>query len=61
LEKRRVEQVLPRLGRVGTSERGEVVVKGYRRVNMVQKKYTHACKCNNDTCCNYFMNQGRRR
>jgi hypothetical protein len=38
--------------------RGEVVGKEGRRVSMVQKMYTHACKCKNDTYCNYSMTQG---
>jgi hypothetical protein len=46
-------------GRIGTSGRGEVVGKGGRRVNTVQKTCAHACNCNNDTCCNYSMNGGR--
>jgi hypothetical protein len=59
LENRRAEQILPRY-RAGTSGRGEIAEKGSRRVNMVQKLYTHACKCNNDTWCSYCMNRGRR-
>jgi hypothetical protein len=34
---------------VGTSERREVVRKGSRRVNTVQKMCTHECKCKNYT------------
>jgi hypothetical protein len=26
-----------------------------RRMNTVQKICTHACDCNEDTCCNYSM------
>jgi hypothetical protein len=32
-------------GGTDTSERWEVLGKGYRRVNTVQKMCTHACKC----------------
>jgi hypothetical protein len=45
-------------GKVGTHGRGKVVRKGGRKVNIVQKMYTHACNCNNDTTCNYSMNWG---
>jgi hypothetical protein len=41
---------------------GEGIVpagKGYRRVNMVQKMYTHVCKCKADTHWNYSRNWGR--
>jgi hypothetical protein len=31
-----------------------------RKMNTMLKRFTHACKCNKDTCCNYFMNQGSR-
>jgi hypothetical protein len=50
LENRRAEQVLPGEGRVGTSGRVEVVGKGGRRVNTVQKLSTHVCKYKNYTC-----------
>jgi hypothetical protein len=36
LESRRAEQVPPRVGRAGTSERGEILGKGDSRVNTVQ-------------------------
>jgi hypothetical protein len=36
--------------------RGKVAGKGGRSVSMIEKMCTHACKCNNDTCCNYSMN-----
>jgi hypothetical protein len=42
--------VLPRGRGVGTSGRGEVMGKGGRRVNVVQKMCTHVSKCKNDTC-----------
>jgi hypothetical protein len=51
-ENKSVEQVLPR-GReimVPHSGRGEVVGKGDRRVNIVQKLCTHLYKYKNDTC-----------
>jgi hypothetical protein len=38
------------VGRVGTSGRGQVVGKGGRRANSVQKMCTRACKCKNDAC-----------
>jgi hypothetical protein len=53
-----VEQVLPGDG-VGTSEKGYVVRKEGRMVNMVQKLYAHVCKCKNCTCSNYFRKEGR--
>jgi hypothetical protein len=34
----------------GVSGRGEVVGKGGKRVNTMQKMYTHLCKYKNDTC-----------
>jgi hypothetical protein len=37
-------------GGVGTSGMGEVTEKGDKRVNTVQKMYTHVCKYKNDTC-----------
>jgi hypothetical protein len=59
LENRRTEQVLPSGGwgcwhwwegeRGGDRERG-------RRVNMVQRVYTHVCKYKNDTCQNCSRN-----
>jgi hypothetical protein len=52
-----VEQVLPR-GESWHSGRGKVVGKWGRRVNTVQKLCTHSCKCNNDTCCDYYINGG---
>jgi hypothetical protein len=42
LQNRRMAQVLPRAG-AGTSERGEEVGKGCRRVNTVQKLCTYIC------------------
>jgi hypothetical protein len=36
-------------GRIGTSGRGEVLEKGGRRMNMVQKMCTHVSKCKKDT------------
>jgi hypothetical protein len=53
LENRKEEQVRQGWedgGRVGTSGRGEVAGKEGRRVNTVQKMYTHECKRTNDTC-----------
>jgi hypothetical protein len=50
----------PAWGRVGTSGKGEVTRKGNRRLNTIQKMCTLACKCNNDTCCNCSLNQGRK-
>jgi hypothetical protein len=44
---------------VGINGRGEVVGKGFRRVNMVQKMCTHACKCKHGTCRNYSKKEGR--
>jgi hypothetical protein len=41
------EQVL---SGVGTNAREKDAGKGYRRVNMVQILYTHACKWKNETC-----------
>jgi hypothetical protein len=35
-----------------------VAQKGYGRVNTVQKMCRHACKCKNETCCNYSRNWG---
>jgi hypothetical protein len=43
---------------LGNSESGEVAGKGGGRVNMVQKMYTHTCKCRDDTCLNHSKNQG---
>jgi hypothetical protein len=60
LENRRVEQILPGLGGVGTSGREEEVKKGYRRVNMVRILCTHLYKLKTATCLNYSRN-GRRR
>jgi proteasome lid subunit RPN8/RPN11 len=37
---------------------GEMAGKGGGRLNTVQKMCTHACKCKNDTCCNFSMNGG---
>jgi hypothetical protein len=37
------------VGRAGTSGRGEVLGKGGRRANTVQKMCTHVNKCKNDT------------
>jgi hypothetical protein len=41
LENRMAEQVLPKQRGVGTSGSGDVVGKGGRRVNTVQKIYIH--------------------
>jgi hypothetical protein len=46
------------VGSAGTSGGGEEAGKGGRRVNIVQKVCTHACKFNNDTNFNYSMNEG---
>jgi hypothetical protein len=35
---------------VDPNERGVVGRKGDKKVNKVQKMYTHVCKCKNDTC-----------
>jgi hypothetical protein len=43
----------------GTSGRGEVLMKGSRRVNMEQKMCIHVSKCKNDNCLNYSQNQWR--
>jgi hypothetical protein len=48
-ENRMAEQVLP-MGRAGTSGKGEVLGKGSRRVNTVQKMSACVCKCKKDTC-----------
>jgi hypothetical protein len=37
---------------------GEVTGKGEKRVNTMQKIFTHVCKCKNDTCGNYSRNGG---
>jgi hypothetical protein len=44
--------------RAGTSGRGEVLGKGDRRVNMLQKMCTHVSKCKNDTCRKLLQNWG---
>jgi hypothetical protein len=41
-----------------TSERGEDVGKGYRRVDIVQILCTHVCKYKNEPCCNYSGIEG---
>jgi hypothetical protein len=47
----REEQALPDCGgEVDTSQRGEVVEKGCKRVNMVQILHTHEWKQKKDTC-----------
>jgi hypothetical protein len=46
--------------RAGINGRMEVMGKGDRRMNMVPKMCTHVIKYKNDTCWNYFRNQGRR-
>jgi hypothetical protein len=43
---------------LGTSERGEVVGKRGRRVNMAQKMYTYVCKCKNGTRLKPFQEWG---
>jgi hypothetical protein len=53
-ENSRVEQAEGEVGRsgegFGSSGRGEVKGKGFRRVNKMQKTCTYVCKCKNDTC-----------
>jgi hypothetical protein len=49
-QSRKVKQVLPGVGKVGTGRKGEVAEKDGRRMNMVKIMYTHVCKCKNDTC-----------
>jgi hypothetical protein len=44
LENRRVEQILPGLGGVGTSGREEEVGKWHGRMNIMQILCTHVCK-----------------
>jgi hypothetical protein len=57
--KKEAEQILPR--REGWHQwEGEGAGKGGRKLNTMQQICIHACKCNNDTCCNYSMNPGRR-
>jgi hypothetical protein len=56
----RTGSALSRLGGLGMSGMGEVVGKGYRKVNIVQKIGAQVCKCKNDTCSNCPMNWGRR-
>jgi hypothetical protein len=40
----------PAQGRLDTNGRVEGTGKGGRKVNTVQKTYTHVCKSKNDTC-----------
>jgi hypothetical protein len=49
-ENKRVEQILPGMGGVGTSVKEEEVGKGHGRVNIVQILCTHVCKWKNNTC-----------
>jgi hypothetical protein len=49
LENRRVKQVLPGAGGVGTSGRGGGEENGHRRMNMVHVLCTHVCKWKNAT------------